>query len=171
MRVMRYLTSTLTFVFALAMLAAPAIAGAPTDQLKKNVDEVVRTLEDSALKDKPAQRLAAVRKISENIFDYKETAKRSLGQHWNARTPQEQEDFVRLFADLLGHARAAWEQLERHLDVTRCEMLAGIRLRGGDPKAAAATLRHSGEEYERLGVEHLARHSYELAASAEGATP
>ncbi|MBI3826827.1 MAG: hypothetical protein HY294_12585 [Candidatus Rokubacteria bacterium] len=38
-------------VLALALLTAvPAWAGAPTDQLKANIDRVIQTLEDPALK-------------------------------------------------------------------------------------------------------------------------
>ena len=95
------LATAVTFV---AMVAMPALAGAPTDQLKQRVDEVIKVLDDPALKGKPAERHAAVRKIAEDIFDYPDTAKRALGAHWNQRTPQEREEFVRLFADLLDRA-------------------------------------------------------------------
>ena len=83
---------------------APAVAGAPTDQLKQVVDEVIKVLDDPAYSSKPAERRAAVRKIAEQIFDYPDTAQRALGVHWNARTPQERTDFVELFADLLDRA-------------------------------------------------------------------
>jgi phospholipid transport system substrate-binding protein len=101
---MRYLHIALPFLLLALVAPSPAAAGAPTDQLKRQVDAVIRTLEDPALKANPAQRRATVRKISEEIFDYKETARRALGRHWSARTPQEQEEFVRLFADLLERA-------------------------------------------------------------------
>jgi phospholipid transport system substrate-binding protein len=101
---MRYLHIALPVLLLALVAPRPAAAGAPTDQLKRQVDAVVRTLEDPALKANPAQRRATVRKISEEIFDYKETARRALGRHWSARTPQEQEEFVRLFADLLERA-------------------------------------------------------------------
>jgi phospholipid transport system substrate-binding protein len=60
-------------------------------------------LEDPALKtdDRRAERRAAVRKIAIDIFDVQETARRALGPHWQQRTPQEREEFVQLFADLL----------------------------------------------------------------------
>jgi len=81
----------------------PAWAGAPTDQLKSQVDRVLKTLEDPELKkeSKARERRTAVRKIAEDIFDFTETAKRSLGRHWAARTPAEREEFVRVFSDLL----------------------------------------------------------------------
>ena len=82
-------------------LVPPAWAGAPTEQIRKEVDQVVKVLEDPKLKAQPAQRHAAVKKAAEAIFDYPDTARRALGPHWNARTPQEREEFVRLFSDLL----------------------------------------------------------------------
>ena len=93
-----------SLTLALVLQAFPAAAGAPTDQLKQRVDEVIRVLEDPGMKDRPAQRHAAVRKIAENIFDYPDTARRALGPHWTARTPEEQREFVAMFADLLDRA-------------------------------------------------------------------
>jgi phospholipid transport system substrate-binding protein len=100
---MPMLGAALAFVLAI-VLAVPAMAGAPTEQLKQRVDEVVRVLSDPSLKGKTDQRRARVRKISEGVFDYQDTARRSLAQHWNDRTPEEQREFVQLFADLLERA-------------------------------------------------------------------
>ncbi|MBI4610497.1 MAG: ABC transporter substrate-binding protein [Candidatus Rokubacteria bacterium] len=90
----------------LALLAVPASAGAPTDQLRGAIDKVVKILEDPALKEdsKGKDRRAAVRKVANDIFDFAETAKRSLARHWQARTDREREEFVRLFGDLLERA-------------------------------------------------------------------
>src|SRR5688572_4188233 len=82
---------------------AAALAGVPTETVRDYTDAVVRVLEDPALKtdDRRAERRAAVRKIAIDIFDVQETARRALGHHWQQRTPQEREEFVQLFADLL----------------------------------------------------------------------
>jgi phospholipid transport system substrate-binding protein len=95
--------SLAVIVLVLAVVAAPltAGAGAPTEQLKTQVDRVMKVLDDPALKDKPKERRGIVRKIADDIFDFGETAKRSLGRHWAARTPTEREEFVKLFGDLL----------------------------------------------------------------------
>jgi phospholipid transport system substrate-binding protein len=84
-------------------LAVPARAGAPLEQLRTQIDRVVKIMEDPELK-KDAQvreRRVAVRRVADDIFDFQETAKRSLARHWQPRTPSEQMEFVRLFADLL----------------------------------------------------------------------
>jgi phospholipid transport system substrate-binding protein len=91
----------LGLVLALAVAVPPAWAGAPTDQLKSQVDRALKVLEDPVLKEKPKERRVAVRKVADDIFDFGETAKRSLGRHWNARTQVERDEFVKLFGDLL----------------------------------------------------------------------
>ena len=78
-------------------------SGMPTDRLRVQLDRVVKTLEEPDLKKagKVRERRTAVRKIAEDIFDFTETAKRSLGRHWQPRTPAERKEFVDLFANLL----------------------------------------------------------------------
>jgi phospholipid transport system substrate-binding protein len=95
-------------VLACSLLVVPlaardATAGPPTDQLRGQVDRVLKLLDDPALKaaDKAKERRVAVRKVADEIFDFGETARRSLGRHWAARTPQERDEFVKLFGDLL----------------------------------------------------------------------
>ena len=83
------------------VVVGPSHAGAPTDQLRGQVDRAIATLEDPALRQKPDARRAAVRRIAEQIFDFEETARRALGRHWQARTPEERREFVGLFTDLL----------------------------------------------------------------------
>ena len=106
------ITWALALPLALLIVATSALAGVPTEQLKQRVDDVVRVLDSPDLKGKPVERRAAVRKISEEIFDYPDTAKRALGQHWSARTPDEQREFVQLFADLLD--RAYFSKIDRY---------------------------------------------------------
>jgi phospholipid transport system substrate-binding protein len=102
------MTFLVRLALACALLVAPlaareADAGAPTDQLRSQVDRVLKLLEDPGLQspDKARERRVAVRKVADEIFDFGETARRALGRHWAARTPEERDEFVRLFGDLL----------------------------------------------------------------------
>ena len=94
-------TTALVLALALVLAAPPARAGAPTEQLKAQIDRVLKLIDDPALKDKPKDKRVAVRKIADDIFDFGETAKRALGRHWAARTQAERDEFVQLFGDLL----------------------------------------------------------------------
>jgi len=93
---------TLILLFALSSVHS-AWAGPPTDQLREGVERVVKTLRDPELRGdkKTSERRAAISKLADEIFDFAETAKRAVGQHWAERTPAEREDFVRLFTGLV----------------------------------------------------------------------
>jgi len=90
-------TTALVLTLALVLAALPARAGAPMEQLRAQVDRVLKLIDDPTLKDKRV----AVRQIADDIFDFGETARRSLGRHWAARTQAERDEFVKLFGDLL----------------------------------------------------------------------
>lgn len=88
----------------LSLTSAPAAtAGPPADQLRAGVDRVFAILRDPELKGEgmTGQRRAAIVRVARDIFDLSEMAKRSLGQHWERRTPAERKEFVRLFSDLI----------------------------------------------------------------------
>ena len=103
---MRSRHRAVVFVVALLALVAaerPAQAGEPIEQLRTQIDRVLKVLEDPGLKkdQRAPERREAVRKIANDIFDFSETAQRSLARHWAPRTPAERAEFVQLFADLL----------------------------------------------------------------------
>ena len=93
------LRTVLAMVVAAAAVTGPAWAGTPTEDLKRQTDRVLEVLRSTSLT--PAARRAAVRGLATESFDLAETARRALGTHWQARTPAEREEFVRVFRDLL----------------------------------------------------------------------
>jgi|SRR5689334_20324475 phospholipid transport system substrate-binding protein len=90
-------------IVAVMAFAHEARAGAPTEQLRTHVERAIKVLEDPELakEGRMTERRVAIRRIANEIFDFTETTRRSLGQHWQGRTPQEREEITRLFADLL----------------------------------------------------------------------
>jgi len=92
-------------VVALVVMVAEreAWAGAPTEQLRTQIDRAIKVLEDPemAKESRMVDRRTAIRRIANEIFDFTETTRRSLGTHWQVRTPQERDEVTRLFADLL----------------------------------------------------------------------
>src|SRR5688500_5915322 len=93
---------------SLAISAAPgaALAAGPGEQLNDGIQRVFANLQDPELKSpsKETERRLAVRRIAEEIFDFEETAKRALGRHWQDRSPEERQEFVRLFTELIDRA-------------------------------------------------------------------
>jgi len=80
-----------------------ALAGPPTDQLRGAVDQVLKIVSDPELKKeaKTRERRDAIRAVANQIFDFTEISRGSLGPHCQARTPAEREEFTHLFGDLL----------------------------------------------------------------------
>ena len=95
-------------ILAVALTTAQAYAGLPTDQIKSTVDKAVLVLRDPRLKPaaKQTERREQLKQVLFGRFNFTEMAKRSLGANWTRRTPQEQEEFVRLFTELLERAYA-----------------------------------------------------------------
>ena len=94
--------STASLMLSLLQPGA-ASAGAPTDQIRATVDRVLVILKDPALNTTGAKavRRAELSKAILPRFDFEEMARRSLGSEWRRRTPAEQEEFIRLFTELL----------------------------------------------------------------------
>lgn len=97
-----------------AWAPAWADAGAPTEQLKAAVEQIVTILEDPGLKaqGREKDRRTAIRREAETVFDFGETAKRALGRHWQPLAEKDRQEFTSLFRDLI--ERAYISKIERY---------------------------------------------------------
>jgi phospholipid transport system substrate-binding protein len=118
----------------LCLFPAQAWAGAPTEQIKGSIEQVIRTVQDPNLKQesRAEERRTAIRKQAEALFDFTETGKRALGRHWAELNDSQQREFVSLFTDLL----------ERSY-INRIEQYGGERIvyAGDSIEGEAATVR------------------------------
>jgi phospholipid transport system substrate-binding protein len=75
----------------------------PAEVVQKAVEEL---LGDRAVKARgdATPTAAKIARVAGSLFDVREMAKRSLGRHWVVRTPQERDEFARLFVGLAGRA-------------------------------------------------------------------
>jgi phospholipid transport system substrate-binding protein len=85
------------------LAGAPVSAGAPADEVKATLDNVLGVLQDASFKgaDKQKDRRAKLKNIIYPKFDFAEMAKRSLGTNWARRSAEEQKTFVALFTELI----------------------------------------------------------------------
>jgi phospholipid transport system substrate-binding protein len=95
----------LTLLIWTSLLFHPfnAFANGPTIQIKSTVDQVIQTLTNPQLQGegKKQERRKRLREVIFVRFDFHEMAQRSLGAHWQRRTPEEQTEFIKVFSDLL----------------------------------------------------------------------
>jgi phospholipid transport system substrate-binding protein len=113
----RWLTNGLILSLLINLTLAPAVtAGAPTDEVKAVVNEVIRILKDPALK-APAQKAKRRQMLKATVdkrFDYEEMAKRCLGASWNTLNAAQRREFVQIFGELLEASYA--EKIEKYSD-------------------------------------------------------
>lgn len=104
----RFIGASLLFLLCCLLLPAESRADSPTEQVRATVDKVLTIVRSPDPKSKTqiaAQRAQLIEVIYPR-FDFTEMAKRSLGPHWARRTPEEQREFVRVFAALMGRSYA-----------------------------------------------------------------
>ena len=106
----------LLFFFCLVAAPDPARAGAPTEQVQGTVDNILAILKNPRLKGDAAkkERREQLRDAIFARFDFPEMSKRSLGTQWRKLNPNDQEEFVKLFTDLL--ERTYINQIEAYKD-------------------------------------------------------
>ena len=87
----------------LLFLPFDAFADSPTVEIKSTVDQVIQILANPQLQGegRKQERRKRLREVIFVRFDFQEMAQRSLGAHWQRRTPEEQTEFVKIFSDLL----------------------------------------------------------------------
>lgn len=78
-------------------------AGLPTDQTRATIDQVLEILNNPKLKSQSAkeERRSRLRQVIYPRFDFVEMGRRALGPTWQRVTPGEQQEFLKLFTQLL----------------------------------------------------------------------
>jgi phospholipid transport system substrate-binding protein len=76
-----------------------AAADAPLDKVRQTIDNVLTIVNNKALQ--PQERRTQIRQAVLQRFGFEEMAQRSMGPHWRTLTPQQRQEFVELFTDLL----------------------------------------------------------------------
>ena len=94
-----------TFLLWAFLLFLPfnAYAESPIVEVKSTVDQAIQILTDPQFRgeSKKQERRKRLRDAIFVRFDFQEMAQRSLGAHWQRRTPEEQTQFIKVFSDLL----------------------------------------------------------------------
>jgi phospholipid transport system substrate-binding protein len=86
------------------LLALPfnLYAGAPTDAVQGEVDKIITKLQDPEFKQKTKEeKIAGIRTIINEIFDWTELSKRTLAKNWRKFSDAQKTEFTDLFSRLL----------------------------------------------------------------------
>ena len=115
---MSRLSTAVVIGFSLGMVLgappAPAFAGPPAEQLASQLDRVLAVLGDPTFKsdDRVGSRRQAVRRLTDELIDWNEMGRRTLGTHWQGLPDGDRTAFVTLFSELLN--RAYLKNLDRY---------------------------------------------------------
>jgi len=85
----------------LVLVPLSAQAGTPTERVKETTDKIIAILTEADLKGQPEKKRSLIRKAADEIFDWEEMSRRSLGPHWRKLSEEERKTFVGLFSRLL----------------------------------------------------------------------
>jgi phospholipid transport system substrate-binding protein len=90
----------------LSLFTLPVYAGAPLDTVQANVNKVFDVLRDPKLKGDSAKEIKKekLRVIYGQMFNEVELARRTLARNWNELNPAQQQEFIRLFRQVLENA-------------------------------------------------------------------
>ncbi|UCG11090.1 MAG: ABC transporter substrate-binding protein [Deltaproteobacteria bacterium] len=88
---------------AILILSSLAFAGVPLDTVQAQVNQVIDVLRDPSLKAESAEaaKKEKLRSIADTMFDFKEISRRTLGRNWKKLDPDQREEFIDLYRELL----------------------------------------------------------------------
>jgi ABC-type transporter MlaC component len=131
-----------------------AVAGTPTDELRTRIERIHQIV--TAPDVRPENRQAAM-SAADEIFDWPTIVQDMLGVQWEARTPEEREEFTKLFAHffaLVFTSKAQFGQTERFeflgesIDGERAVVRTStIKRQGGKRHVTYRMKRHGGERW------------------------
>ena len=102
MQVKRHQRVVAFVALALWVLPLPALAATAKETVEVQVNKVLKALADPAFKDETRDaKIVKIRSIVNEIFDYTELSRRTLGREWTKFNAPQQDEFIRLFSDLL----------------------------------------------------------------------
>ena len=93
-------------ILMILLFSVPAYAGVPQDMVQANVNNVLDVLRDPALKPASAKetKKQKLRAIYDRMFNQVELSKRAMGRNWSKLNPAQQQEFVKLFRQVLEKA-------------------------------------------------------------------
>ena len=98
---------TITLLAVLLILPSAAMAAGAKDTIETQINKMLAEMQTPEFKAMDRDgKLAEIRKIINEVFDYTELSRRTLGREWSKFKPEQQKEFTTLFAELLENVYA-----------------------------------------------------------------
>ncbi|MGD9173991.1 MAG: ABC transporter substrate-binding protein [Desulfobacterales bacterium] len=103
----RHIRLSLILVAVLFIMPLQVHAEGAKATIEAQINKMLSKMSEPAFKALPRDdKLAEVRKIINEVFDYKELSQRTLGREWKKFKPEQQTEFIDLFSKLLENVYA-----------------------------------------------------------------
>lgn len=120
---MKCIQVLLSIMLLLPAGAVAAETDEPVQAVEGAVERALEVLRDPALREDREARHRRLRAIAEDVFDWRDMARRSMGPRWRDLSEAERERFVEVFIDLL--AAQYMDDLDRFQGDEKVEILGG----------------------------------------------
>jgi MlaC protein len=123
------LPASMALAATLAFGASPALAQTdarvepatahpgPLELIKSSLSRVLTIVQSQSVRDtQEGKRRPEIRQAAADMFDFDDISRRILAQHWKNASPQEQDEFVRLFTEMLERVYLSHHDLSAGLD-------------------------------------------------------
>ena len=98
---------TITLLVVLLILPSAVMAAGAKDTIETQINKMLAEMQTPEFKAMDRDgKLAEIRKIINEVFDYTELSRRTLGREWRKFKPEQQKEFTTLFAELLENVYA-----------------------------------------------------------------
>ncbi len=119
-----------------------AQAQSPMSLIKSTIEQVIEVNKKLSGEQNLQSRRKELRTIIEPYFDFNEMAKRSLGANWSTITPEEQQEFVTVFSELLARTYLS------RIDTVTTQVVSFVKEEITPPKAEVkTTINHKGDSF------------------------
>ena len=129
------------------MAGGRAEAGGASDRLKQFFAAANQAIEDPSTDDRPLEEFVAIQRLVNEIGDWEAASARALGVQWKARRPEEQEEFARLFANLLQRTFVSVMASRARVEGGASVTWISERAEGDETVVATTVLSKNGTEF------------------------
>lgn len=99
---MKFVGLTIVWLAVLLLLPLQGYAADAKATVEAQINKILARMQEPSFKELPHDgKVAEIREIINEIFDYQELSRRTLGRDWKKFNPQQQSEFVDLFSKLL----------------------------------------------------------------------
>ncbi len=103
----KHIGLSIIFFSVLLLMPLQVLADGAKATVEGQIDKILVKMKDPAFKELSKDaKLAEIRKIINEVFDYKELSRRTLGREWKKFKPEQQTEFIDLFGRLLENVYA-----------------------------------------------------------------